>query len=247
MARLILENVNVDIPIPSMRARSLRTSAIAKVRAIGGQIINSGTDISVVRALENVSFSLKDGDRLGLVGPNGAGKTTLIRVLSDVYQPTAGDYRREGTLVPMLDLNLGFDDEATGSENIFMRGLMIGLSRKEIESRVEEISAFSELGEYLDLPLRTYSQGMRLRLMFAIAVTVSGDIVLMDEWISVGDESFKHKAQERLKEVIGRAGILVIASHDDAILRENCNLALRLEKGRITAFGAIDEVLGEEG
>lgn len=246
MARLILENVNVDIPIPSMRARSLRTSAIAKVRAIGGQIINSGTDISVVRALENVSFSLKDGDRLGLVGPNGAGKTTLIRVLSDVYQPTAGVYRREGTLVPMLDLNLGFDDEATGSENIFMRGLMIGLSRKEIESRVEEISAFSELGEYLDLPLRTYSQGMRLRLMFAIAVTVSGDIVLMDEWISVGDESFKHKAQERLKEVIGRAGILVIASHDDAILRENCNLALRLEKGRITAFGSIDEVLKED-
>lgn len=246
MARLILENVNVDIPIPSMRARSLRTSAIAKVRAIGGQIINSGTDISVVRALENVSFSLEDGDRLGLVGPNGAGKTTLIRVLSDVYQPTAGVYRREGTLVPMLDLNLGFDDEATGSENIFMRGLMIGLSRKEIESRVEEISAFSELGEYLDLPLRTYSQGMRLRLMFAIAVTVSGDIVLMDEWISVGDESFKHKAQERLKEVIGRAGILVIASHDDAILRENCNLALRLEKGRITAFGSIDEVLKED-
>ncbi|WP_188076272.1 MULTISPECIES: ABC transporter ATP-binding protein [Aurantimonas] len=246
MARLILENVNVDIPIPSMRARSLRTVAIAKARAIGGQIINSGTEISVMRALENVSFSLKDGDRLGLVGPNGAGKTTLIRVLSDVYQPTAGVYRREGTLVPMLDLNLGFDDEATGSENIFMRGLMIGLSRKEIESRVEEISTFSELGEYLDLPLRTYSQGMRLRLMFAIAVTVSGDIVLMDEWISVGDESFKHKAQERLQEVIGRAGILVIASHDNAILRENCNLALRLEKGRITAFGPINEVIGEE-
>ena len=246
MARLILENVNVDIPIPSMRARSLRTVAIAKARAIGGQIINSGTEISVMRALENVSFSLKDGDRLGLVGPNGAGKTTLIRVLSDVYQPTAGVYRREGTLVPMLDLNLGFDDEATGSENIFMRGLMIGLSRKEIESRVEEISAFSELGEYLGLPLRTYSQGMRLRLMFAIAVTVSGDIVLMDEWISVGDESFKHKAQERLQEVIGRAGILVIASHDNAILRENCNLALRLEKGRITAFGPINEVIGEE-
>jgi ABC-2 type transport system ATP-binding protein/lipopolysaccharide transport system ATP-binding protein len=246
MARLILENVNVDIPIPSLRARSLRTVAIARARAIGGQIINSGTDISVMRALENVSFSLKDGDRLGLVGPNGAGKTTLIRVLSDVYQPTGGVYQREGTLVPMLDLNLGFDDEATGSENIFMRGLMIGLSRKEIESRVDEISAFSELGEYLDLPLRTYSQGMRLRLMFAIAVTVSGDIVLMDEWISVGDESFKHKAQARLKEVIGQAGILVIASHDNAILRENCNLALRLEKGRITAFGPIDEVIGKE-
>lgn len=243
MALIVAENINVDIPIPSTRARSLRTVAIAKARAIGGNIIDSGTEISVVRALENVSFTLKNGDRLGLVGPNGAGKTTLIRVLSDVYQPTSGSFRRDGTLVPMLDLNLGFDDEATGNENIFMRGLMMGLSQREIEARMEEIAEFSELGDYLDLPLRTYSQGMRLRLMFSIAVTVQGDIVLMDEWISVGDESFRHKAQARLKQIIGAAGILIIASHDDTILLENCTVGLRLEKGAVKAFGPIADVL----
>jgi ABC-2 type transport system ATP-binding protein/lipopolysaccharide transport system ATP-binding protein len=245
MAGIIAENINVDIPIPSMRARSLRTIAISKARAIGGQIIDSGTDITVMRALENVSFTLGDGDRLGLIGPNGAGKTTLIRVLSDVYQPTSGRFHRDGRLVPMLDLSLGFDEESTGNENILMRGLMMGLSKREIDNRLEEIAAFSELGEYLDLPLRTYSQGMRLRLMFSIAVTVQGDIVLMDEWIAVGDESFRHKAQARLKKLIGGAGILVIASHDNKILRDNCTLAMRLVKGRVTAFGPIDEVLGE--
>jgi ABC-type polysaccharide/polyol phosphate transport system ATPase subunit len=243
VASIIAENISVDIPIPTMRARSLRTVTIAKARAIGGQIVDSGTDITVMRALDNISFTLKDGDRLGLIGPNGAGKTTLIRVLSDVYEPTAGRFVRNGKLVPMLDLNLGFDDEATGNENIVMRGLMLGLKESDIRERIAEIAAFSELGEYLDLPLRTYSQGMRLRLMFSIAVTVRGDIVLMDEWIAVGDESFRGKAQERLKQVIGQAGILVIASHDNNILRANCTLGMRLERGRVAAFGPIDEVL----
>jgi ABC-type polysaccharide/polyol phosphate transport system ATPase subunit len=217
--------------------------AVAKARAIGGNIVNDGSHISIVRALDQVSFTLERGDRLGLIGPNGAGKSTLIRVLADIYAPTAGRLERQGTLIPMFDIGMGFDQEATGYENIFLRGMMMGLTRREIAARIDEIAAFSELDEYLDLPIRTYSAGMTLRLMFSIATSVAGDIILMDEWIAVGDESFQGKAQKRMLELTGKAGILVIASHDPNTLRRHCTLGMRLEKGRVVDFGAIEDVL----
>ena len=155
MPSIVVENLTIDIPVLSIRARSLRTIAVAKARAIGGKIIDSGTQISVVRALDQISFTLGRGDRLGLIGPNGAGKSTLIRVLADIYAPSAGKIERQGTLIPMFDIGIGFDNEATGYENIFLRGMMMGLTRREIADRTDEIAAFSELGEYLDLPLRT--------------------------------------------------------------------------------------------
>jgi ABC-type polysaccharide/polyol phosphate transport system ATPase subunit len=243
MARVVVENLSIDIPVLSSRSRSLRTIAMAKARAIGGNIVNDGSHISIVRALDQVSFALEKGDRLGLIGPNGAGKSTLIRVLADIYAPTAGKLERHGTLIPMFDIGMGFDQEATGYENIFLRGMMMGLTRREIADRTDEIAAFSELGEYLDLPIRTYSAGMTLRLMFSIATSVAGDIILMDEWISVGDESFQNKAQKRMLEVTGKAGILVIASHDPNTLLQHCNLGMRLEKGRVVDFGPIEKVL----
>jgi ABC-type polysaccharide/polyol phosphate transport system ATPase subunit len=243
MARIVVENVSIDIPVLSSRARSLRTIAVAKARAIGGNIVNDGSHISIVRALDQVSFTLEKGDRLGLIGPNGAGKSTLIRVLADIYAPTAGRLERQGTLIPMFDIGMGFDQEATGYENIFLRGMMMGLTRREIAARIDEIAAFSELDQYLDLPIRTYSAGMTLRLMFSIATSVAGDIILMDEWISVGDESFQGKAQKRMLELTGKAGILVIASHDPNTLRQHCTLGMRLEKGRVADFGPIDRVL----
>jgi ABC-2 type transport system ATP-binding protein/lipopolysaccharide transport system ATP-binding protein len=236
------QNLTVDIPILSMRARSLRTVALAKARAIGGRIVDTSR-IPVVRALDNVSFELKEGDRLGLIGSNGAGKTTLIRVLADVYAPTSGQLYRRGALVPMFDIGLGFDEEATGYENIELRGMIMGMSRKEIASRMDEIAAFSELDNYLDLPIRTYSAGMTLRLMFSIATCVKGDIILMDEWIAVGDAAFREKAHRRMLEIVGNAGALVIASHDPQTLLRHCNLGMRLEKGRVTDFGPIREVL----
>jgi len=243
MPSIVVENLTIDIPILSNRSRSLRTVAGAKARAIGGKIIDSGSHISVMRALDQVSFTLGRGDRLGLIGPNGAGKSTLLRVLADIYAPSAGRVERRGTLIPMFDIGIGFDQEATGYENIMLRGMMMGLTRREIAARTEEIAAFSELDEYLDLPLRTYSAGMTLRLMFSIATSVAGDIILMDEWISVGDESFQNKAQKRMLEITGKAGILVIASHDLNTLRQHCNLGMRLEKGRVADFGPIEEVL----
>jgi ABC-2 type transport system ATP-binding protein/lipopolysaccharide transport system ATP-binding protein len=243
MSSIVVENLTINIPVLSMRARSLRAIAVAKARAIGGTIVDGGSHVSVVRALDQVSFRLGKGDRLGLVGHNGAGKSTLIRVLADIYTPSVGRVERNGTLLPMFDIGIGFDQEATGYENIFLRGMMMGLSRREIARRTDEIAAFSELDQYLDLPLRTYSAGMTLRLMFSIATSVAGDIILMDEWISVGDESFQQKAQQRMREIVGRAGILVIASHDPNTLLTHCNLGMRLEKGRVTEFGPIETVL----
>jgi ABC-type polysaccharide/polyol phosphate transport system ATPase subunit len=243
MPSIVLDNLSIEIPVLTTRSQSLRTVVMAKALAVGGTIIDSGTRITIVRALDQISFKLSDGDRLGLIGPNGAGKSTLIRVLADIYAPSTGTIERQGTLVPMFDIGIGFDQEATGYENIFLRGMMMGLTRREIADRTDEIAAFSELGEYLDLPLRTYSAGMTLRLMFSIATSVAGDIILMDEWISVGDDSFQGKAQKRMLDMTGKAGILVIASHDASILLQHCTLGMRLEKGRVVDFGPIADVL----
>jgi homopolymeric O-antigen transport system ATP-binding protein len=243
LTSLIAENVCVDIPIISGRARSLRTVALARARSVGATMVDSGTQVSIVRALDNVSFELEQGDRLALVGPNGAGKTTLIRVLADIYAPTSGAVHRQGTLLPMFDINIGFDDESTGYENILIRGLMAGQTQDEVEALREEIAEFSGLGDYLNLPIRTYSSGMLLRLMFSIATTAKGNIVLMDEWLAVGDADFREKADGRLKDITDQAGILVIASHDPGMVAKLCNKGLRLEGGQVTDFGPIEKVL----
>ncbi len=215
-ATIVAEDIGVEFPVASARARSIKNVALAKVHRIGGHVVDRGARVRIVRALDGISFTLARGDRLGLVGPNGAGKTTLIRVLAGAYTPTSGRLRITGTPVPLTDIGTGADDESTGYENIRLRGLLLGLSSREIERKTGEIAAFSELGEYLHLPVRTYSAGMTLRLMFAIATSIEGNIVLMDEWLAVGDSSFRRKANERLKAIAARAGILVIASHDEA-------------------------------
>lgn len=242
-ARIAADGIGVDFPVASTRALSIKNVALAQMHRVGGRVVDRGTRVRVVRALDGVSFTLSQGDRLGVVGPNGAGKTTLIRVLAGAYTPTDGRLHVEGTRVPLTDIGTGCDEESTGYENIHLRGLLLGLSRREIENRVAEIAAFSELGDYLHLPVRTYSAGMTLRLMFAIATSIEGNIVLMDEWIAVGDSSFRRKAHERLRAIAARAGILVIASHDDGILRDTCTLGLRLEAGRVKQFGPIRDVL----
>lgn len=243
---IVVENVCVDYPIPTVRDVSLKHTAFSAIQKVGGQVIR-GRSLSVVRSLDNVSFHLQRGDRLGLIGPNGAGKTTLIRLLSGVYAPTSGSVSVSGKQIPLFDIGLGFDIEATGYENIYLRGLIMGLSAKEIAAKTDDIAAFSELGSYLSMPVRTYSAGMTLRLMFAIATAVEGDIVIMDEWIVVGDAAFREKANRRLRAITDKSGILIIASHDVSLLRGLCNLGLRLEKGRVAAFGPIEEVLAPAG
>jgi ABC-2 type transport system ATP-binding protein len=238
-------NVGIEFPVAPPNAKSFRHLALRTVSRVGGKVLKNEGSFRFVQALDDVSFTLRRGDRLGLLGHNGAGKTTLIRVLAGIYEPTRGSLHMVGRNVPMFDIGLGMDEEATGYENIRIRGLILGLTPEEIEERVAEIAEFAELGDYLELPIRTYSSGMLLRLVFSIAASIHGDIILMDEWIAVGDAQFRKKTHDRLQSITEQSGIVVLASHDHGLLRDTCNLGLHLEGGRVRAFGPLDDVLKE--
>ena len=240
-AEVHLRDVALDIPIFDVSARSLKKRVMRLGRR--NRIAEDATGVVVVRALDGVNLHLAAGDRLGLIGHNGAGKSTLLRVLAGIYVPTAGEVTISGKAVPLLDISLGMDDQSSGRQNIRLRGLLLGMSDSEIEAKTEDIAAFTELGDYLDLPLRTYSSGMRLRLAFAIATAVDADILLLDEVIGVGDASFQIKAGRRLAELRARAEIVVLAIHNNRTLRETCNKALWLDNGRPVALGPVDEVV----
>lgn len=186
-----------------------------------------------VTALDKVSFSLSPGDRLGLVGMNGAGKTTLLKVLYGIYSPTSGKVIVDGRVDALFNVSLGFRPEATGRRNIVLRGLINGWSISEIERRMDEIIDFSDLGQFIDLPLKSYSQGMAARLAFSVATALEPEILLLDEWIGAGDAQFQEKAKHRLTELTKRAGIVVLASHNTKIIDTICNKTLELEAGRV--------------
>lgn len=197
----------------------------------------------VIKALDKVSIHFQHGDRIGLIGHNGAGKSTLLRVLSKIYEPTAGHIYFDGKISPLLDVMLGINPESTGYENIIVRGMLLGLTRQEIRSKMQDIADFTELGEYLSMPIRTYSSGMQLRLAFAVATSLQPEILLLDEVVGTGDASFMARAQERLDHIIKHSSIVVLASHDDNIIRKMCNKALLLEHGKIKFFGPVDKAL----
>ena len=240
MALIDFQNVCVDFPIYNANGRSLKKRLIQV--ATGGQLGADPQGRVVVRALEDLSFTLKDGDRVALLGHNGAGKSTLLRLSSGVYEPSAGVARIEGEIVSLIDISLGIDPEATGRENIFLRGGLLGMTRREISNRIDEIIDFSELGDFVDMPLRTYSTGMHLRLAFAVSTIVRPEILLMDEWLSVGDEGFKHKAEKRLTELVESTNILVIASHSRDLVMHTCNRVIWLEHGKIRMDGEPNSV-----
>ncbi len=197
----------------------------------------------IVRALSDVTLELQDGDRVGLVGHNGAGKSTLLRVLSGVYVPTGGIAIIQGSIGSLIEFSLGINPEASGRENIFLRGALLGLSKTEVKAKFEEIVAFSELGEFIEMPMRTYSSGMQLRLAFAVSTIVRPEILLMDEWLSVGDEGFRAKASERLTTLVDESKILVLASHSRELLSKVTNRVIWLEHGQVKMFGPSTEVL----
>lgn len=241
MASLQLESVTVDFPVYSARSRSLKNRLLH--RGTGGRIGCDTGNRLTVRALDNVHLAIGQGVRVGLVGHNGAGKSTLLRVLAGAYEPTRGHVARSGRTVSLLSVSLGIDPEATGYENIMTRGLLLGLAPEQVRERMEEIAAFTELGDYLDMPMHTYSIGMRLRLAFAVCTCFDPEILLMDEWLSVGDRAFAEKAQARLEAFVDRAGILVLASQNTGLLQRVCNTAVLLEAGRVKACGPIGPVL----
>ena len=238
-----LASVTVTFAVYDSSTRSLKSRLLH--HGTGGRIARGAGRRLVVRALEDVSLTLEHGDRAGLVGPNGAGKTTLLRVLAGAYEPARGTVERHGRTASLLSVSLGINPEATGYENIMTRGLFLGLLPEQVRARTEEIAAFTELGDYLAMPVHTYSAGMRLRLAFAVCTSFEPEILLMDEWLGVGDRAFVEKAQRRLEEFVERAGILVLASQNSGLLQRVCTTGVLLDAGRVKARGPIGEVLRE--
>ncbi|VVP12592.1 ABC transporter ATP-binding protein [Pseudomonas fluorescens] len=240
MSSIEFQNVCVDFPIYNANGRSLKKRLIQV--ATGGQLGSDQQGRVIVRALEDLTFTFNKGDRVGLLGHNGAGKSTLLRLLSSVYEPSSGIARINGEIGSLIDISLGTDPEATGRENIFLRGGLLGMTKAEIAERLDEIIEFSELGDFVDMPMRTYSSGMHLRLAFAVSTTVRPEILLMDEWLSVGDEGFKQKAEIRMNELVKSTNILVIASHSRELVMHTCNRVLWLEHGKIKMDGDPEKV-----
>ena len=242
MVHLILKDAGLDYPMYGPASLSLRAQ-ILRPAIIGAKINANEHSIVTTCALESVNLELKEGDRLGLVGSNGSGKSTLLKLMAGVYSPTRGTVLSEGEIRTLFNIGLGMDDEATGFENVVLMGLAHGASRKEIDQKIDEIVEFSELGQYMSFPMRTYSDGMRLRLSFAVATAFGADIVLIDEIFGVGDQRFYQKASMRLNQYIGETGIVVLASHSAELVRQICTKALWVDQGVVKALGPVDDVL----
>ncbi len=236
-----LEDVSVSFPVYSASTRSLKKRLMSA--STGGRIGEDSQHRVIVEALSKVSFELHQGDRVALVGHNGAGKTTLLRVLAGIYTPNAGRVRVQGRVAPLFDTGFGMDIEATGLENIRLRALYLGFTNAQIEERIEEIAEFTELGSFLNMPMRTYSAGMQTRLAFAVSTSIEAEVLLLDEQIATGDKNFMDKAERRFEELIERSGIMVLASHSSSAVDRFCNKAILLEHGRVLAFGTAAEVM----
>jgi ABC-2 type transport system ATP-binding protein len=193
-------------------------------------------------ALKDINFEIEKGDRLGILGLNGSGKSTLLKVIAGVFKPTEGSVEKRGVLAPLIELGAGFDPQYTGRENIFLYGAVLGFSRQFLRDKIDEIIEFSELEEFIDVPLKNYSSGMKARLGFAIATVVEPDILILDEILSVGDAKFKKKSEARLMSLLEKNVTVLFVSHNLPQVRRICNKALILQKGKMIAFGDMEEV-----
>ncbi|MBI1208991.1 MAG: ATP-binding cassette domain-containing protein [Azospirillum sp.] len=238
--QISVKNLSVDLPAFNIHNLSLKKNLL---RIGSNDRIHAQSKTVIIHALRNFSFEVHDGDRIGLIGLNGSGKTTLLRTLAGVYRPTAGTISVQGRVVPMLTSGIGMYEDASGFNNIRNCGVQLGMTLQEIEAKMPEIAAFTGLGDYLSLPIYTYSSGMRVRLTFAISTAVDADILLLDEVMSAGDASFAHKAAERFQSLLNRIRILVVASHNEDWMREWCNKAILISDGHLLECGPTDAVL----
>lgn len=226
-------NVSLSFPLPpGVKGKS----------QVGGTIVGEGHTRQLL-ALDNVSFRLEAGDSLGLVGHNGSGKTTLLRVLSGIFLPSGGSVISKGRVGNALNTNLGFRPEATGRRNIELKAIVAGCPRKQIPSIIDDVEDFAELGPFLDVPMHTYSAGMRARLAFGVATAFHYDILILDEWLGAGDKSMQDKATARMQSFVKNASITVIASHSEILLKTVCNKGLCLKSGKQMMFGDLQDVL----
>jgi len=222
--------ISLRFPILGTNAKSFRKSLINV--ATGGKLDKHDKSVSIT-ALDNVSFNFFRGDIIGITGHNGAGKSTLLRVLAGIYEVSSGHININGSVLPLLNINVGMDQDASGLDNIFIKGWLLGFKTKEIKAKIDDIINFSELGEYINLPVRTYSTGMVMRLFFATTTAFQRDILLMDEWLSVGDDKFAEKANLRLNNLMNSAKLIVITSHNKDLINKLCNRVFNMNHGRL--------------
>lgn len=236
---VVADNIGVTFPVRGTVARDLDQQSASRM------IWDEKERLIGVRAISGVSFTLKKGDRLAIIGENGSGKTTLLQVLAGILAPETGALKVQGRITSLININLGTQAEATGHRNITLRALAAGYSYREIEEKRQEIAEFSELGEFLHMPIETYSAGMRMRLVFSIATAFDPEVLILDEWLSAGDASFREKATNRMNEFVEKAGILVLASHSRKLILDNCDTALWMEEGRVRAIGPALDIVDE--
>ena len=243
MASIILENVTVDFPIYG-HLQSFRTTLLSRA---GGLIRREGkrSERVSVRSLNSISLVIEHGDRVALIGHNGAGKSTLLRVIAGVYEPIAGRAIINGRVSPLFNTSPGLNLEDTGYENILTCGLFLGMTRAEIRQKTPDIEQFTELGQYLSFPVRTYSSGMLMRLGFAIATAIDPEILLLDEGLGAGDARFVEHANKRIDALVSRSSILVLASHTETLIESMCNKAILMDQAQIVMAGTVSDILKE--
>lgn len=232
---LKVENVSILFNLSKENVDNLKELLIKKIK---GEKIR----FNEFWALKNINFELEKGDRLGILGLNGAGKSTLLKIIAGVYKPTTGKVTRHGHIAPMIELGAGFDPNYTGRENIFLYGSVLGFSREFLESKYEEILEFSELGDFIDVPIKNYSSGMRARLGFSIATVVEPEILILDEVLSVGDAKFRKKCEKKMQGMFDHGVTVLFVSHSLEQVMRLCNKAILLEHGELVAEGDIQEV-----
>jgi len=240
MARIEAHDLSVEFPLYHHNARSLKKRILASTSL---RLKSDAENRVVVAALRGLNMTISKGERVALIGPNGAGKSTLLRVLAGIYEPVAGRLLIEGEIGSLIDPAAGMDTLLTGRENIVLRCLYRGMTEEEGIALADQVSEFSGLGDFIEVPIRGYSAGMNIRLAFALATAMTPDILLMDEWFLAGDADFMIRAEERLSQLVTDAEILVIATHDMGVVRKWCTRAIRLEGGTIVADGPVDELL----
>ncbi len=240
MARVSLDRVSFSFPVFELTGRSLK---VAVMRQMAGGNLSAASRGVVVTAVKDVSFTLRPGDRLGLIGHNGAGKSSLLRILAGLASPTSGTLEVEGRVVPLIEKGLGINPELSGLANIELPLRLLGATNGEIRAAKEEIPDWTGLGQFINLPFRTYSEGMKARLSFALSTSIDADILLLDEWLGAGDAAFVHQAQARLSAYLERAKVLVFTSHSLELIRSFCNVVLWMERGQVVLMGAPDLVI----
>jgi ABC-type polysaccharide/polyol phosphate transport system ATPase subunit len=240
VAFIRLHDISVEFPIYTGSSRSLKKMLLNTTTQ--GNIARDARDRVAVHALSDLNLRIEHGDRLALIGANGAGKSTLLRVLAGIYEPTGGRVHAQGRISALLTASVGLNFDLTGRENILMRGMYMDVHPRDMRQHIEEIAEFTELGYYIDMPVRTYSAGMVIRLCFAVATSMHPEILLMDEWLAAGDAAFLTKARQRMEDFVSGTSILVLASHSLPLLEEWCNRAVLLDHGRIAAEGSVAEV-----